>query len=63
MIPISHYLILSAIIFSISIAGIVINRRNIIILLMCLELMLLSVNFNFIILLSFGSRSCLCFLS
>ena len=48
MIPISHYLILSAIIFSISIAGIVINRRNIIILLMCLELMLLSVNFNFI---------------
>ena len=48
MIPLSHYLILSAIIFSISFAGVIINRKNIIILLMCLELMLLAVNFNFI---------------
>ena len=47
-IGLSHYLILAAILFSISIAGIVINRKNIIILLMSIELMLLSVNFNFI---------------
>ena len=44
----SHYLILAAVLFSISIAGIVINRKNIIILLMSIELMLLAVNFNFI---------------
>ena len=44
----SHYLILSAVLFSISIAGIVINRKNIIILLMSIELMLLAVNLNFI---------------
>ena len=44
----SHYLILAAVLFSISIAGIVINRKNIIILLMSIELMLLSVNLNFI---------------
>lgn len=43
-----HYLTLSAILFSISVAGIFINRRNIIVLLMCIELMLLAVNFNFI---------------
>jgi len=44
----SHYLVLAAILFSISIAGIVINRKNIIILLMSIELMLLAVNLNFI---------------
>ncbi len=44
----SHYLVLAAILFSISIAGIIINRKNIIILLMSIELMLLAVNFNFI---------------
>ena len=43
-----HYLTLSAILFSISVAGSFINRRNIIVLLMCIELMLLAVNFNFI---------------
>ncbi len=43
-----NYLILAAILFSISIAGIVINRKNIIILLMSIELMLLAVNLNFI---------------
>ena len=48
MIPLSSYLILSAIIFSISIAGIFINRKNVIVLLMCIELMLLAVNINFI---------------
>ena len=48
MIPISYYLILSTLLFAISIAGIFINRKNILILLMSLELMFLSVNFNLI---------------
>jgi len=47
-IELSHYLVLAAILFSISIAGIVINRKNVIILLMSIELMLLAVNLNFI---------------
>jgi NADH-quinone oxidoreductase subunit K len=41
-------LILAAILFCISVAGIFINRKNVLILLMCIELMLLSVNLNFI---------------
>ena len=48
MIGLHHYLTLSAILFSLSVAGIFINRRNLILLLMCIELMLLAVNFNFI---------------
>ena len=44
----THYLVLAALLFSISIAGIIINRRNLIVLLMCIELMLLAVNMNFI---------------
>lgn len=44
----SHYLVLAGVLFVISIAGIFINRRNILILLMSIELMLLSVNINFI---------------
>ena len=48
MIPLSHVLMLSGILFSLSAAGIFINRKNILLLLMCIELMLLSVNFNFI---------------
>ena len=48
MIPLSHFLIVSAVLFSISVAGIFLNRKNMIILLMCIELMLLSVNLNFI---------------
>ena len=48
MITISHYLILAAFLFSTSVAGIFINRKNVILLLMCIELMLLAVNFNFI---------------
>jgi NADH-quinone oxidoreductase subunit K len=48
MIGLQHYLTLAAILFSMSIAGIFINRRNLILLLMCIELMLLAVNFNFI---------------
>jgi NADH-quinone oxidoreductase subunit K len=48
MISLSHYLVLGAILFAIAIAGIVINRKNLIVLLMCIELMLLSVNINFV---------------
>ena len=44
----AHYLILGAILFAISIVGIFLNRKNIIILLMAIELMLLAVNMNFI---------------
>ena len=48
MIALSHYLILGAILFSISIVGIFLNRKNVIIVLMAIELMLLAVNLNFI---------------
>jgi NADH-quinone oxidoreductase subunit K len=48
MIPLSHFLILGAILFCISMAGIFLNRKNVIVLLMAIELMLLSVNLNFI---------------
>ncbi|MFK5893832.1 MAG: NADH-quinone oxidoreductase subunit NuoK [Pseudomonadota bacterium] len=48
MISLTHFLVLGAILFSISIAGIIINRKNVILLLMCVELMLLAVNMNFI---------------
>ena len=44
----AHYLGLAAILFSVSVAGIFLNRKNVILLLMCIELMLLAVNFNFI---------------
>src|SRR5512135_1881208 len=44
----AHYLVLGAILFAISMAGIFLNRRNIIVLLMAIELMLLAVNMNFI---------------
>ena len=49
MIPLSHFLILGAILFSLSVAGIFLNRKNVIILLMSIELMLLAVNMNFIL--------------
>ena len=48
MIPLSIYLLIGAVLFGLSFAGIIINRKNIIILLMCLELMLLAVNTNFV---------------
>ena len=48
MIPLSHYLILGAALFAIGMAGIFLNRRNVIVLLMSIELMLLAVNMNFI---------------
>ena len=48
MITLNHYLILGAVLFSLSVAGIIINRKNLIVLLMCIELMLLAVNINFV---------------
>jgi NADH-quinone oxidoreductase subunit K len=48
MLTLAHFLTLGAILFSLSVAGIFINRKNIIILLMCIELMLLAVNMNFV---------------
>jgi NADH-quinone oxidoreductase subunit K len=44
----THFLILGAILFAISIVGIFMNRKNIIVLLMSIELMLLAVNMNFV---------------
>ena len=44
----AHYLVLGAIMFAISMAGIFLNRRNVILVLMAIELMLLAVNLNFI---------------
>ncbi|WP_218813472.1 NADH-quinone oxidoreductase subunit NuoK [Rickettsiella endosymbiont of Dermanyssus gallinae] len=48
MIPLNYYLILGAIIFSLGLLGLVINRKNVLILLMCVELLLLAVNMNFV---------------
>lgn len=48
MITLSHYLIFSALLFSLGVAGIFINRKNVISLLMCIELILLAVNTNFV---------------
>lgn len=48
MVELSHYLVLGAILFSLGVAGIFLNRKNAIILLMSIELILLAVNFNFI---------------
>lgn len=48
MLTLSHYLILGAVMFAISVVGIFLNRKNVIILLMAIELMLLAVNTNFI---------------
>ena len=48
MISLSHYLVLGAILFSISVIGIFLNRKNLIVILMAIELMLLAVNINFV---------------
>ncbi|MBS0567321.1 MAG: NADH-quinone oxidoreductase subunit NuoK [Proteobacteria bacterium] len=48
MITLSHYIVLGTILFCISVAGIFINRKNVIVLLMSIELMLLAVNTNFV---------------
>ncbi len=47
-IGLTHYLILSALLFTIGIFGIFLNRRNVIVILMSIELMLLAVNINFV---------------
>ena len=46
MISLGHYLALAAVLFCIAVAGIFINRKNVIVLLMAIELMLLAVNLN-----------------
>ena len=48
MLTLSHYLILAALVFAIGIVGIFLNRKNLIVLLMSIELMLLAVNTNFV---------------
>ena len=48
MITLEHMLVLSGLLFALSVAGIFINRKNVILLLMCIELLLLSANFNFV---------------
>ena len=48
MIPLNHFLVLGALLFAISVVGIFMNRKNLIVLLMAIELMLLAVNMNFI---------------
>ena len=48
MIPLESVLMLAGLLFALSVAGIFLNRKNVILLLMCIELMLLAVNFNFV---------------
>ena len=48
MVPVHYYLLLAATLFALAVAGVFLNRKNVILLLMCIELMLLAVNFNFI---------------
>jgi NADH-quinone oxidoreductase subunit K len=48
MVPLAHYLILGAILFALAVVGIFLNRKNLVILLMAIELMLLAVNMNFV---------------
>jgi len=48
MLTLTHFLTLSALLFTLSVTGIFLNRKNVIILLMCIELMLLAVNMNFV---------------
>lgn len=48
MIPLADYLILGAILFALAVMGMFINRKNLVVLLMCVELILLAVNINFV---------------
>lgn len=48
MISLTHYLVLGAALFSIAVVGIFLNRKNVVILLMAIELLLLAVNINFV---------------
>lgn len=49
MAPVSEYLILTSILFGLSMIGIMLNRKNVILLLICVELMLLAINTNFVL--------------
>lgn len=55
MLTLGHFLVLSGLLFTISVIGIFLNRKNLIVLLMAIELMLLAVNFNFIAFSRFGN--------
>ena len=48
MLTLTHFLVLAAVLFAVSVLGIFLNRKNVIVLLMAIALMLLAVNFNFI---------------
>ena len=48
MIPLSYYLVVGALLFAISVVGIFINRKNLVIILMAIELLLLAANMNFV---------------
>ena len=48
MIPLSHYLVLSAVLFALSVMGVFLNRKNLVIILMAIEPLLLAVNINFV---------------
>jgi len=48
VIPLNHFLVLGALLFAIGVVGIFMNRKNLIVMLMAIELMLLAVNMNFI---------------
>jgi NADH-quinone oxidoreductase subunit K len=48
MITLAHVLTLSAVLFALAVAGIFLNRKNVLLLLMCIELLLLAANFNFV---------------
>ena len=48
IIGLTHYLVVGAILFTLGVAGIILNRKNIIVILMSVELILLSVNLNFV---------------
>jgi NADH-quinone oxidoreductase subunit K len=48
MIGLDHYLVLGSLLFAISVMGLILNRKNLVVILMAIELMLLAVNLNFI---------------
>lgn len=48
MITLGHMLTISGVLFALAVAGIYINRRNVLLMLMCIELLLLAANFNFV---------------
>lgn len=48
MITVNHYLLLGSILFAISVMGLFLNRKNLVVILMAIELMLLAVNLNFV---------------